>query len=134
MTDLRVLEAIADEMDRSLGLRDAAVGAAPNWPRSGRWTGPVAAPNVAAGSAPDARHPGEAVLASWNMLLDLGRLQDGEPHLARTARRPVARLSANTAAEIGAATAAWSSSPPTAARSACRWRSPTCRTGWSGCR
>jgi NADH-quinone oxidoreductase subunit G len=37
------------------------------------------------------------------MLLDLGRLQDGEPHLARTARKPVVRLSANTAAEIGAA-------------------------------
>jgi NADH-quinone oxidoreductase subunit G len=37
------------------------------------------------------------------MLLDLGRLQDGEPHLARTARKPVVRLSAATAAEIGAA-------------------------------
>ena len=37
------------------------------------------------------------------MLLDAGRLQDGEPHLAGTARPPVARLSAATAAEIGAA-------------------------------
>ena len=36
------------------------------------------------------------------MLLDAGRLQDGEPHLAGTARPPVARLSAATAAEIGA--------------------------------
>jgi NADH-quinone oxidoreductase subunit G len=36
------------------------------------------------------------------MLLDAGRLQDGEPHLAGTARRPVARLSPTTAAEIGA--------------------------------
>ena len=29
---------------------------------------------------------GEAVLASWRMLLDAGRLQDGEPYLAGTAR------------------------------------------------
>jgi NADH-quinone oxidoreductase subunit G len=36
------------------------------------------------------------------MLLDLGRMQDGEPHLARTAPRPVVRLSAATADEIGA--------------------------------
>ena len=36
------------------------------------------------------------------MLLDAGRMQDGEPHLAGTARRPVARLSAATAGEIGA--------------------------------
>ncbi|MBF4193567.1 molybdopterin dinucleotide binding domain-containing protein, partial [Mycolicibacterium phlei] len=31
------------------------------------------------------------------------RLQDGEPHLAGTARTPVVRLSKGTAAEIGAA-------------------------------
>ena len=36
------------------------------------------------------------------MLLDAGRLQDGEPHLAGTARPSVARLSASTAREIGA--------------------------------
>jgi NADH-quinone oxidoreductase subunit G len=36
------------------------------------------------------------------MLLDLGSLQDGEEHLAGTARRPVARLSPATAAELGA--------------------------------
>jgi NADH-quinone oxidoreductase subunit G len=37
------------------------------------------------------------------MLLDAGRLQDGEPYLAGTARPPVARLSAAAAGEIGAA-------------------------------
>ena len=37
------------------------------------------------------------------MLLDSGRLQDGEPHLAGTARTPVLRLSADSATEIGAA-------------------------------
>jgi NADH-quinone oxidoreductase subunit G len=43
------------------------------------------------------------VLAGWRLLLDEGRLQDGEPHLAGTARPTVVRLSAATAAEIGAA-------------------------------
>ncbi len=42
-------------------------------------------------------------MAGWRQLLDAGRLQDGEPHLAGTARAPVVRLSADTAAEIGAA-------------------------------
>jgi NADH-quinone oxidoreductase subunit G len=37
------------------------------------------------------------------MLLDAGRLQDGEPYLAGTAHPAVARLSATTAGEIGAA-------------------------------
>lgn len=45
----------------------------------------------------------EAVLAGWRELLDAGRLQDGEPHLAGTARPAVVRLSAATAAGIGAA-------------------------------
>ncbi len=35
------------------------------------------------------------------MLLDKGRLQDGEPYLAGTAHRAVARLSPATAAELG---------------------------------
>jgi NADH-quinone oxidoreductase subunit G len=43
------------------------------------------------------------VLTGWRMLLDNGRLQDGEPYLAGTARKPFVRLSADTAAEIGAA-------------------------------
>ncbi len=101
MTDLRVLEAIADEMDRSLGLRDTASAAA-ELAALGRWSGAApAAPRLGA-TGPGGPLAGEAVLASWRMLLDLGRLQDGEPHLARTARKPVVRLSAATAAEIGA--------------------------------
>ncbi|MFN3340622.1 MAG: molybdopterin dinucleotide binding domain-containing protein [Dietzia sp.] len=50
----------------------------------------------------DAR-AGQAVLATWRMLLDSGRMQDGEPHLAGTARSPVARLSRATAQEVGVA-------------------------------
>ncbi|MDF3337018.1 molybdopterin dinucleotide binding domain-containing protein, partial [Mycolicibacterium septicum] len=45
--------------------------------------------------------PGQAVLASWRLLLDAGRLQDGEPYLAGTAVGPVVRLSPATATELG---------------------------------
>ena len=63
---------------------------------------PVPAPSVAAPTAPEPAD-GEAILAGWRMLLDAGQLQDGEPHLAGTARTPVVRLSAETADAIGAA-------------------------------
>jgi NADH-quinone oxidoreductase subunit G len=42
-------------------------------------------------------------LATWHQLLDSGRMQDGEPYLAGTARPVVARMSAATAAEAGLA-------------------------------
>jgi NADH-quinone oxidoreductase subunit G len=102
MTDLRVLEAIAEEMDRSLGLRDGAAATA-ELASLGLWSGPRPVPPSQPAPKTPAPNAGEAVLAGWRMLLDLARLQDGEPHLARTARKPVVRLSANTAAEIGAA-------------------------------
>jgi NADH-quinone oxidoreductase subunit G len=41
------------------------------------------------------------LLATWHNLLDVGRMQDGEPNLAGTARAAVARMSAATAAEAG---------------------------------
>ena len=47
--------------------------------------------------------PGQAVLATWSQLLDAGRMQDGEPFLAGTARPVVARMSAATAAQAGVA-------------------------------
>ena len=46
---------------------------------------------------------GQAVLATHHLLLDDGRLQEGEKYLAGTAREPVVRLSKATAAELGAA-------------------------------
>ena len=89
-----------------------------------RWTSTSALPDVAAARAELAelgawdgdraalselhrrprRQPpatGEAVLATWPLLLDAGRLQDGEPYLAGTARAALARLSAGTAAAVG---------------------------------
>jgi anaerobic selenocysteine-containing dehydrogenase len=59
-------------------------------------------------SAPPTHHiKGSGVLdvrlATWRQLLDSGQMQDGEPSLAGTARPVVARMSAATAAEAGAA-------------------------------
>ena len=59
---------------------------------------PRSAPGTASGPPPAGQcrvpagarrcwRPGEAVLATWHELLDAGRLQDGEPHLAGTPGR-----------------------------------------------
>jgi NADH-quinone oxidoreductase subunit G len=99
--DLRVLHFLADEMGADLALPTAAA-AGEELARLGLWDGdrPESAVGVAAPPAPAA---GEAVLAGWRLLLDAGRLQDGEPHLAGTAQPAVARLSAATAREAGLA-------------------------------
>ncbi|MGW4472888.1 NADH-quinone oxidoreductase subunit G [Nonomuraea sp. NPDC004354] len=102
MSDLNVLSAIADHMDVHLGLPDAAA-ARKELSGLGAWRGTrVGAPNAAA-TAQQAPQAGEAVLATWHQLLDAGRLQDGEPYLAGTARPVEALLSESTAAEIGVA-------------------------------
>lgn len=100
MSDLGVLSAIADHMDVHLGLPDAAA-ARKELSGLGAWRGTrVGAPNAAAAAQP-APQAGEAVLATWHQLLDAGRLQDGEPYLAGTARPVEALVSESTAAEIG---------------------------------
>ncbi|GAA3509066.1 NADH-quinone oxidoreductase subunit G [Dietzia aurantiaca] len=108
MPDLRVLNALAEEAGAWFGLHDvesarremAAVREALS-PASARADAQARTDPSQPHAGPAAR-PGQAVLATWRMLLDAGRLQDGEPHLAGTARRPVARMSPGTAAEIGA--------------------------------
>ncbi|ODR18779.1 NADH-quinone oxidoreductase subunit G [Mycolicibacterium porcinum] len=100
--DLRVLHYLADEIGVDLGL-SGPEAADTELARLGTWTGPrVAEPSAGPGTAP-APGPGQAVLASWRLLLDAGRLQDGEPYLAGTAVSPVVRLSPATAAELGVA-------------------------------
>jgi NADH-quinone oxidoreductase subunit G len=119
-TDLEVLAALADEMDVHLGLPDAAAARREltmltqspalsptlGQPTPGRYS------LQAADQAPHGQisqlglehpGPGHALLATWHNLLDVGRLQDGEPNLAGTARAAVARMSAATAAEAGTA-------------------------------
>lgn len=99
-SDLRVLQTMADELGADLGFRTADQARA-ELLALGVWDGDrAAAPQVPPTPAPTL-DSGEAVLAGWRMLLDDGRLQDGEPYLAGTARPPVLRLSAATAAGIG---------------------------------
>ncbi|WP_231404205.1 NADH-quinone oxidoreductase subunit G [Actinomadura viridis] len=101
LSDLRVLDALASEMDVHLALPDPAA-AKRELSGLGAYRGErPAAPSVPAGVQPQPG-TGEALLASWRMLLDRGRMQDGEPYLAGTAKTAVARLSPATAAEIGA--------------------------------
>jgi NADH-quinone oxidoreductase subunit G len=100
LDDARVLDTLGVEMDVDLYTQTPAAAAA-EIERLGPWTGgsgAVSAPAVvpagpAAGEGP--------VLASWRMNLDGGRLQDGEPHLAGTAKADVAYLSGATAARYG---------------------------------
>jgi NADH-quinone oxidoreductase subunit G len=102
-SDLHVLGAIADEMDVHLGLPDAAA-ARRELAGLGTWHGRRAADPLWTSTMPPEAGllgPGEALLATWHQLLDAGRMQDGEPYLAGTAREPVALMSAATAAEAG---------------------------------
>ena len=137
-TDLQVLAALADEMDVHLGLPDDAAARrelealGTGLGRPGAGTGPRAAAargRARPGRMPAAAGAGQALLATWRNLLDAGRMQDGEPNLAGTARAAVARLSAATAAEAGTAAGGKVSWPPSTAPSPCRWRSPHARPG-----
>jgi len=104
LSDARVLDALAAELGIELGtstverVRAELAGLAG---LDGVTAARPPAPAVPA-LTPPSPAAGEAVLATWHWLLDAGTLQRNEPHLAGTAKRPRAHLSAATAAEIGA--------------------------------
>ena len=100
LPDHRVLHALAADLGVDLGTQNVRVVDA-EIEALGFWKGerPPAPSHAAAGQP--TLGSGEAVLATWHYLLDEGRLQDDEPHLAGTRRDPVARLSAATAAVLG---------------------------------
>lgn len=125
LPDLRVLAGIAEELSalgqgRPLGFRSVTEArsrlfemgmydaAGPAALAPGDPARPVLPPQPArrtGTSAPGATGaPGVrvATLATWKQLLDLGVLQDGDPHLRATARKPVARVSATVLAACGA--------------------------------
>ncbi|MGB3603407.1 MAG: NADH-quinone oxidoreductase subunit G [Gordonia sp. (in: high G+C Gram-positive bacteria)] len=102
VSDHRVLHNLAAELGVDLGCNDVA-SIHREFGQLGSWAGERhLAPPVEGAPLPEPA-AGEAVLASWRMLLDFGGMQDGEPHLAGTAHRATARLSASTATEIGVA-------------------------------
>jgi len=98
IADGRVLAMIADAMDVNFG--SGEVGALRGeLDRLGRWTGArVAAPTVAPAMS---AAQGTVALATWRLLLDQGVFQEGEPHLAATARPTEALMSADTARALG---------------------------------
>ncbi|SNS27259.1 NADH-quinone oxidoreductase subunit G [Rhodococcoides kyotonense] len=104
--DVRVLHALAAEMGAPIDLPDVASARAEIAEMSA-WTGVRHPSPTTPSHSAQTPGPGEAVLSTWRMLLDSGRMQDGEPHLAGTARTPVVRLCAATADEIGATDDDW---------------------------
>ncbi|WP_425830744.1 NADH-quinone oxidoreductase subunit G [Streptomyces fractus] len=99
-TDARVLQMVADAMDVHLGLPDLR-SLRGELDRLGNWDGPHATePLETTGQLPRPSS-GEAVLAGHRLLLDLGRLQEGDDALAGTRHAAHARVSAATAAESG---------------------------------
>ena len=100
LPDLRVLQRIAEVMHVELGLTDVR-STQREITTLGAWTGTrPAAPTVAAGQ-PTTPQQGEAVLATWHLLLDDGRLQEHEPYLAGTRKPAQVLLSESTAKEAG---------------------------------
>lgn len=101
LSDFQVLQALASRLDIDLGLNNQEYirgeMASLKTLEGQRLSAPAITPNP-----PPVLRENEAVLAGWRMLLDNGRLQDGEPYLAKTQRLAVVRLSAATAANIGA--------------------------------
>ncbi|PWI45519.1 NADH-quinone oxidoreductase subunit G [Streptomyces sp. ICBB 8177] len=99
-SDTRVLNMVADAMDVHLGLPDARA-ARDELRRLGVWTGArPAGPDHSSGLLPRPE-AGQAVLAGHRLLLDRGRLQEGDDALAGTRHAALARLSPATADEIG---------------------------------
>ncbi|MGX1672400.1 NADH-quinone oxidoreductase subunit G [Streptomyces sp. NPDC055400] len=98
--DARVLQMLADAMDVHLGLPDlrAARG---ELDRLGGWSGIRATDSLETASQLPRPASGEAVLAGHRLLLDQGRLQEGDDALAGTRHAARARVSAATAAEAG---------------------------------
>ncbi|BCJ65181.1 NADH-quinone oxidoreductase subunit G [Polymorphospora rubra] len=102
MTDARVLDALAAQLDVTLGTGDVnsvrrELGSLP-----ATSTAPAEVPTVAPAALP-AVGAGEAVLATWHHLVDLGSLLDGDEVLAGTARVPVVRIGKAVAEALGVA-------------------------------
>ncbi len=98
LPDVRVLAGIAEELGFPLGFRTPHE-ARRAIEQMGPWDGArPAAPQVPAGVLPDGQG---LLLSTWKQMLDNGSLQDGDKHLAATARPAVARVSPTVHAAVG---------------------------------
>ncbi|MFD3679839.1 NADH-quinone oxidoreductase subunit G [Streptomyces sp. NPDC058613] len=98
--DSRVLHMLADEAGRPIALPDVHA-VRRELERLGPWEGALASEQSTDPEPLPRPGAGEAVLAGHRLLLDQGRLQDGDDALAGTRHEASARLSAATAAETG---------------------------------
>ena len=105
VADGRILGMVADVMDVPFGSGDFASLRAELDALTPSTTDRSAAPTVSS-STVQAPGSGYALLSTWRLLLDRGRLQEGEPHLAATARPTEAVMSRATAESLGVANSA----------------------------
>ena len=97
MSDATVLGMRARAMSVTVGAWDGP-GIRRELAALGTWSGArPPAPSIASPSTSDSGFR----LASWRELLDAGVMQEGEPHLAATARPVAAVLSASALARLG---------------------------------
>ncbi|QCW49745.2 NADH-quinone oxidoreductase subunit G [Nocardioides dongxiaopingii] len=96
LPDLRVLAGIAEELaalghGAPLGFRTVEEVWS-EMAQIGPWDGARAALEPVAPATSGGRDAHGLVLSSWKLMLDHGSMQDGDKHLAATARPPVARV------------------------------------------
>jgi NADH-quinone oxidoreductase subunit G len=102
LTDARILDTLASQLGVELGCRDVPAIRAELAALPATGVSRPAAPEVAPQPPPEPA-AGQAVLATWHQLIDLGSLLDGEEALAGTARPSVVRLGRELAARLGVA-------------------------------
>jgi NADH-quinone oxidoreductase subunit G len=101
LPDLRVLAGVAEQLrPGGLGFRTVAQVRA-EMGEVGAWDGEPVAMTVVPAEAPAAPGPGQVVLSTWRQLIDGSRMAEGEPYLAATARRTVARMPPSLFVELG---------------------------------
>jgi NADH-quinone oxidoreductase subunit G len=102
MPDGRVLEAIAAQIDVTLGTGEVSLIRRELAAMPASRVGRPALPSVRPAGLPKLG-ANEAVLATWHHLIDLGSLLDGDEVLAGTARPPLARIGKDLAESLGVA-------------------------------
>ena len=100
LTDRDVLVRLAEEFDADLGITTLSDLYAEVNPLM-EWDGDPQDFTPASAQTPAAAGKGQVVVASHKPMIDAGRLQDGAPWLAGSARRPVLLASAATLAAAG---------------------------------
>jgi NADH-quinone oxidoreductase subunit G len=96
MADATVLGMLADAMQIAVGESDVR-GIRREMGALGAWSGA----RVPLAAAPGQPTSSGVIAESWRQLLDLGVMQEGEPHLAATARPTVARVSRSLFERLG---------------------------------